>query len=386
MSLILTILIFLLVLSFLVLIHEAGHFFLARKNGVRVEEFGIGYPPRAAKLYTDRHGTEYTLNWLPVGGFVRLYGEDQDVEGDGVGQAFYRKKPWVRLAVIVAGAVVNFLFGVVVFGAIYTKTGIPTPLGYARIDEVVSGSPADVSGVQAGDRVIGAGVGEEQAVIGTSDAFIGFLAKHVGETIELTVMRGEENSPQRMYVYIRRADEVPQGQGAVGVVVSDLEFKRYAAWQMPFRGMWVGLKAAVAFGGAILVAFSEMIGRLITAGVVPSEVSGPVGIVYTAQKEGLLTSGFLATFHFMAILSINLAIINLLPFPALDGGRAALILVEMLFGARVKPSIERWLNAFGMATLLLLIVLISVRDVRVILGDEGVRRWWMEIWARVSRF
>lgn len=370
-----TLLIFLLILSFLVLIHELGHFVMARRSGVRVEEFGIGYPPRAVRLFTDKHGTDYTLNFLPFGGFVRLYGEETPESGDGVveedaRELFYRKPKRVRLAIIVAGAVINFLFGAVAFGAIYTKTGIPTPLEYVKVDEVVSASPAEAAGLVAGDKILGITPVDEFLTISSVDQFVNFLREHRGQEIVLDVERDGERIHQP--IYVRSQEETPEGQGAIGVAISDIEFRHYPLWQMPFRGMWVGLRSAVGFGWFLLGALGGMVRDLVFFGVVPKEVAGPVGIVYVAQKEGLLTSGWLSILNFSAVLSINLAIVNLLPFPALDGGRALFVLIEGVFGKPIKPGLERWANGLGMGLLLLLIVLISIRDIRTVVGEQMV--------------
>lgn len=368
-----TLLIFLLLLSFLVVIHELGHFLAARRSGVKVEEFGIGYPPKAKRLFTDKRGTEYTLNWLPFGGFVRLYGEDGKETKDA-GVAFYSKSKPVRLMIIVAGAVINFLFGVLAFGAIYTYTGIPTEMELVRIDEVMVGSPAEEAGLQGGEEVVAVAADNEVVEVKTVGEFVEEVGYYRGEEVRL-VLTDERVVP----VYVRTVEETPDDQGALGVLVSDFEFRHYPLWQMPFRGMWVGLQAAVAFGILLLVSLGEMLRNLIFSGVVPTEVAGPVGIVHTAAKEGLLTSGWVTIVNFAAILSINLAIVNMLPIPALDGGRALFIFLEGFIGKSRMPKVERYANTAGMAMLLFLILAISIRDVRGVLADEWVKTWWQGV-------
>jgi regulator of sigma E protease len=369
-----TAVIFLVVLSFLVVIHELGHFLSAKWAGMKVEEFGIGYPPRAVTVYTDSSGTAYTINWLPFGGFVKLYGEDGESQKRAnipVGKAFYTKAVWMRLLVVLAGAIVNFAFGVVAFGAIYSVVGIPTEFEYVKIEEVVTGSPAEQAGLEVGDRVTHVVVQSEESRVKTVEEFVGIVGEHRGETIGVKLEGQEAVVP----VYVRTEAEVPEDEGSIGVVISSFGLVKYPWWQMPFRGMVVGLNSAVNFGGLLLVALGEMVGNLVTMGQVPQEVAGPVGIVHTVSREGLLDEGLLAIINFAAILSINLAIVNVLPIPALDGGRALFLLMEMISGRRVPATWERVVNTVGFAFLITLIVLISVRDVANVLKDELFQNW-----------
>lgn len=380
-----SVLIFLLVLSFLVIIHELGHYLVAKWSGVKVEEFGIGYPPRALVLFKDKAGTEYTINWLPFGGFVRLFGEDGPAsveEGNKPAktkdEAFYTKPVWKRLLVVLAGALVNFAFGVLAFGGIYTILGIPTQGDHVLIEEVAENTPAALAGLEAGDKVVAITTGEETSEIKGVDDFIAMVVKNRGEEIELSL----ENKPNPVLIYVRTQEETPAEQGALGVVVSsDFSFEKYPFWQMPFRGMVVGLESALAFGRMLVEALGSMLSGLILRGDVPAEVAGPVGIAHVAQREQILTRGWVAIVNFAAILSINLAIVNVLPFPALDGGRAAFLFLELIFKRRIKPEFERLANAFGFGLLLLLIVLISARDVRNLLMDEAFRQWFSSLFS-----
>lgn len=369
-------LIFILVLSFLVLIHELGHFLVAKKAGVKVDEFGMGYPPRAWTMYKDKDGTEYTLNWLPFGGFVRMYGEDgpdSDKASSAKGMAFFDKPVGWRIAIVLAGVTINFLFGVIAFGAIYTKIGIPTVGEEVSIEIVSEGSPAEAAGIESGDVVLRIDENE----IGSVEEFIGAVSEKSGETVALEV-RDKGVVP----VYVRTNEEIPQGEGAMGVMINDMTFKHYPLWQMPFRGMVVGLQAAVNFGVMLVQALGEMLSGLVLRGDVPDEVAGPIGIAHLVQREGILDQGWLALLNFAAILSINLAIVNMLPFPALDGGRFLFLLYELVTARRIPPQVENISNVAGFALLLLLIVLISVRDVGRIFADEGVREWWMRLVGR----
>jgi regulator of sigma E protease len=363
-------------LSFLVIIHELGHFLVARKNNIGVEEFGMGYPPKALTIKKDAQGTEWTINWLPFGGFVRLYGEDGVGESRG-GRAFFEKSVRVRLMVVAAGAVVNFLFGALAFGGIYTAVGIPTQYAYVKIDEVSPGSPADKAGIKAGDAFDGVGVNGQITKVTNINDFIKAVSSYRGQVVSLK----RQDKPELVPVYVRPEKETPDGQGALGVVVTDFEMKHFPVWQMPFRGIAYGTKTAVDFGILLYKALGDMVGQLVK-GHVPQDVAGPVGIAYMAQKQGILTGGILEVVNFAAILSINLAIVNILPIPALDGGRAAFLIIEGLTKKKVKPEIEQKVNAVGFAALVMLLILISVKDIRTVAGDQGIQAWFKSIFRQ----
>lgn len=363
-------LIFLIILSFLVIIHELGHFLFARWAKIKVEEFGLGYPPKALTFFKDKLGTIYTLNWLPFGGFVRMFGEDS-ADGETGAGAFGTKPVTKRLLVVLAGATINFIFGVIAFGMIYSRHGIPTDLNGVKIGEIVADSPAAQAGLPTGVIIVRAGQNGSFVDTRNSQQLIQFVQENRGERIDLVTDSGETYQS-----YVRTVEETPQNQGALGVGLEDFELKFFPWYEMPFRGMWVGLKAAVGFGGLILQSLGTMLRDLIFAGQVPQDVAGPVGIVYAAEKEGFLREGFWAQLNFAAILSINLAIVNVLPFPALDGGRAVFLFWELLTRKRVNPKVEQWVNTAGFALLLGLIVLISLRDVGKVIADQAVQNWF----------
>jgi len=371
------IIIFVLVLSLLVIIHELGHFLMARRFGVKVEEFGVGYPPRAKILKTDKRGTLYSLNWLPIGGFVRLYGEEGVEAGEtplNTKEAFYLKPLRQRLPIIAAGVVVNFVFGVIIFAGLYTYLGIsqglPKDLGYVKVAEVSPGSPAERAGLKVGDQVVAVKTEQGSHVVTNSSQFIAKVSENAGRQITLVLT----NPAKETWVYVRNKAEIPPGQGSIGVVITDYEMFHYPLWQMPFRGIGVGLKSAFELGWLILTSLGMMVNKLLTQGQVPADVAGPVGIAYLATKEKLFTQGFVTLLNFMAMLSINLAIINILPIPPLDGGRAAMLLYEGITRKRVSAKLERNILTVGMLFFLILIVLISIKDVGQIVTDSGLIR------------
>jgi regulator of sigma E protease len=356
-----SIILFLIILSILILVHELGHFFMARKFGIKIEELGLGYPPR---LWGKRKGeTTYSVNWLPFGGFVKMLGEDSDEQVKDKSQlkrAFFKQKKRVRITVLMAGVIMNFLLGVVLFAAIYTKLGIPEEVDYLVITRVAEGSPAEAVGLKPEDKVVGMeGLvwPEKETVI---KDFVEYVNQHRGEEIRLKLEDGQE-----IGVVPRLEAETPEGQGALGVGITNVDAVLYPYWQRPFRGVWVGLKEAMAWSKEIVVSLGGMFYGLFK-GEVPKDVAGPVGI-YEISKH-VTREGFLATLQFVAILSVNLSILNLLPIPALDGGRLFFIVIESITRKRVKPEVEQVFHLIGIALIIGLMVLVTINDIRRLVG------------------
>jgi len=374
------IILFVLILSFLVIIHELGHYLVARKFKIRVEEFGLGYPPRALTLF-QKWGTVFTLNWIPFGGFVKLEGEDgtepilskdkkpsKKVSEDG---PFYEKSAQVRLLVILAGAIVNFVFGVIAFSIVFSFSGIPSG---AIIGSTADGSPAQQ--IQLPSNIAITAVKTEADFSPTRNSLEVMQAtqRFKGQTVTLvTTGPCEEAScgseTQEYQVYVRTAEEIPEGQGAVGIAFSADYYQFYPWYQQPFKGMLFGLEQAVSMGGQILMALRDMVVGLVTRGEVPDEVTGPVGIVHQANQSGIFSQGPILMLVFAGMLSINLAIMNVLPIPALDGGRALFIILEKIIGKHRVQKVEGYANYGGFIVLVGLIVLVTFRDIfRIVVG------------------
>lgn len=403
-----TILIFILILSFLIIIHELGHFVTAIWMKVKVEEFGIGYPPRAMTLFKWR-GIPFTLNWLPFGGFVKMEGEDgadqpaNDTAGNterdvpmksssksltaqaksikkpvhGVTtpqqahvatQPFYAKSKRARLLILLAGVFMNFVFGVLAFAIVFTRNGIPELTNSPRVGVVAENSPAQTAGVQPGEVITQVQIDSLTSEhIADSSEFVAVVNENLGKT--LTVTLEKDGLSRQVEIYARPQSERPAGEGAIGIAFDAIELRFYPWWQMPFRGMWVGLQQSVGLSWLILQAFADIFVKLFTQGQVPEGVAGPVGIVHQATKLGLFQEGWATILNFAGMLSINLAILNLLPIPALDGGRAMFVLLETFIGKRRRAQIEGRLNYVGFGVLLLLIVAITLKDVIVVVKD-----------------
>lgn len=370
----LTILIFLVLLSVLVLVHELGHFFAAKKLGVVAEEFGLGLPPKIRRLFTWQ-GTEFTLNWLPLGGFVRMRGEETKEEGKGKKEEgeeekqgyFYAQKPWKRAVILVAGVFMNLVLGVAAFTAVYTVLGIPEERDVVVIDGVAPGSPAERSQLIQGDVVNELRFTNYDLRITSTSEFIDFINAHRGEEITLNIKRGQEN--KEIVITPRIESETPAGEGALGVAISNIQFIHYPWWQMPFRASVTGFKEALGWGRNIVEGLGKMVTDLIVHGKVPNDLAGPVGIAKITGE--VAKRGWIPLFQLAGILSINLAVVNILPIPALDGGRLLFLGIEKLRGKPMDPNKERLAHLIGYTLLISLLILITIKD--LIGGITGLK-------------
>jgi len=354
-----SIIIFLIVLSLLILIHEFGHFYTAKKLGVWVEEFGLGIPPKA---WGKKIGeTIYSLNWLPFGGFVRLHGENLDDTVSKPDKAFSNKSKKSRALIVSAGVIMNFLLAVVAFGIVYSFTGVPKESDQVSVISITEGSPASDAGILEGDKILEVA----GTPVHTTQEFISEIAENLDSETPLVILRDGTNQS----VSITPRSDHPEDQGPVGVVISSTENYFPPLLLRPFYGVYYGFKEAIFWMMLIIAGFISMIQTLLT-GQVPAGVSGPVGIyALTTQAASF---GLLALINFMGILSLNLAIINILPIPALDGGRLFFIVLESVFGRKVLPRVENYLHLGGFVILIFLIVLITVSDVSKLITAGGI--------------
>ncbi len=354
-----SVIIFLVVLSLLVLIHEFGHYISAKRLGVWVEEFGLGIPPRA---WGKKLGeTLYSLNWLPFGGFVRLHGENLDDKVTVPERSFRNKSKKARAAIVSAGVVMNFLLAVVAFAIVYSVTGVPRESDQVSVIGVTEQSPAATSGIVVGDILLEI---NDSRLYSTED-FIAKVDQNLGKDVNLTILRdGEEKS----ITVVPRTDH-PEDQGPVGVVISTSETYFPPILLRPFYGIYYGFKEAVFWTTLVVTSFASMI-RTLVGGEVPAGVSGPVGIYALTTQAA--SYGIIALINFVGILSVNLAILNILPIPALDGGRLLFIVFEAIFGRKVLPKMENYLHLGGFVILILLILLITISDVSKLITAGGI--------------
>lgn len=346
-----TAVVFIIILSILVFVHELGHFTVARMIGVRVEEFGFGLPPRIwGKKIRD---TIYSINWLPIGGFVKLTGEDEMEEGPHPNiknrmEYFWARSKKERAAILLAGVTMNFILAVSITTYLLTQ-GVQEPSGRVHIESVVPKTPADAAGLQKNDII--QAVANKRVTV--PNDIITYVRAHTGETVVLTVVRGGET----LSLPIVPRKDFPKGEGPMGVAISDLEMKSYPLSRAPILAIKINLERA----WAMLAGLGSLIARLVQLKPVGSDVAGPIGI---AQVTGTaMKFGWKAVLEFMSILSLNLAVLNVLPIPALDGGRLAFVVFEKLLGRKVKPAFEQKTHSIGMIILFILILLISINDI-----------------------
>lgn len=342
-----SIIVFIIVLGLLIFVHEWGHFIVARLSGIKVEEFAFGFPPR---LFSWKRGeTRYAINLFPIGGYVKLLGEDG---GSQDPRSFGQQKVRTRLGVIVAGVVMNLVLAVValwlgfIIGMVPVVSS-PEDLGGTQsaqvlINYVADGSAASAAEFKSGDILTG---------FSTPESVREFTTSRGGETVQFSVLRNGETLEKN--VQLSADTETPLGVGLVQLTKVKLPV-------IPAFG------AAVTETGKTIAATVDFLGsffkRLFTTGEVAEGVSGPVGIFSaTAQATAL---GFTYILQIIAILSINLALLNILPFPALDGGRGLFVVLEGIVRRKVvREEIEGVIHAVGFLLLLLLVAVITYRDI-----------------------
>ncbi len=362
-----TVVLFIVVLAVLVFAHELGHFLAARSVGVRVSEFGIGFPPRLYTWKPEGSETTYSLNWIPFGGFVKLFKEDEDT-GALSPEEFARTldaKPWYqKVWVLVAGVLFNVLLA---WGLITAGLTIGVPMSIDETTEGVVGTPTTmILYVDEASPAGRAGFRVHDAIVRVTDstgaeagaditAIQDFIAMHEGQALQVVVQRAGEDVTLTAQPEMRTLEG--EERAVIGVVLDEVGIVRYPIWKALGVGAqttWVTLQSVVVGLG---VFFKDM--ALGDADF--STVAGPVGIAGLTGDAVAL--GFSALLSFAAMLSLNLAVINLVPFPALDGGRILFALIEAVKGSPVRPSVANTLNIIGFALLMLLMIAITVHDV-----------------------
>ncbi|MFA6486236.1 MAG: RIP metalloprotease RseP [Candidatus Magasanikbacteria bacterium] len=373
----LTAIIFILVLGVLVLAHEFGHFIAARKCGMKVEEFGFGFPPRAFGVRfldggkrewvwgnKDASGekTVYSINWLPIGGFVKIKGENGDAENDS--DSFMAKPAWKKTIVLAAGVVMNIVLAAVLLSVGY-MVGLPqttddvsdaTVVKDARIAilEVASGRPAALAGLKMGDEIIQIDEIKNPRIVDMQ----AYVDQKRGQEITFIIARGAENFEKK----ITPAVSAETGKGGIGVAIAEVGLIKYP-W---YLAIYHGVIATGAYLLAIVLAFWHLFVGLFAGKGAGEAVAGPVGIaVMTGQVARM---GLAYLLQFTAMLSLNLAVINILPIPALDGGRIVFTWLGKIFKKPVFMKFEQSAHAIGFALLMLLVVVVTVKDLGAFKG------------------
>ena len=360
----------LVILVVLVVIHEFGHFAMARAAGVRVHEFGIGFPPRARILHRGAD-TVYTLNWLPIGGFVRLEGEEGESEDP---RAFSNQRLRTRVVILFVGVAMNFLLAWLIFSLI---AGLADPVSNIRISSVQPDSPASAVGLvggvqigtapdgttplydQSGDLIIAID-GQRFPVFEdtTQDPALAYLRAHAGQTVTLTV-RHLGGTTSDVQVTLRPPAEVSKGVLGIGIqgpaATEDIQ-------RAPLEAIAVGFRRTIDASTLIIRGLQDLVRNLTNP-----PVQGPVGMVDTVGSfRTQLPPVYLL--WLIGVLSANLAVVNSLPLPPLDGGRVLMAMLGRFFGKRITPTLERNVYLAGWMGLMAFLVWITLFDVRRLVG------------------
>lgn len=379
-----TIIIFVAVLSVLVSVHEWGHFFTARRFGVKAEEFGFGFPPRILGFYKNRlnrwrfvrgtrdwdgldsevaeelrpatKATIYSLNWLPIGGFVKIKGENGDSRQSP--DSFAAKKIWQRITILAAGVVMNFLLAWILFSAAYLMGSPQTTSDLGKnarvsnqqvvVTAISPNSVAAAAGLQPGDIILKI---NEQEIKSESDLqnLIGVAA---GNKIDLAIDRSGESL---LVTVIPLAKD--NERATIGINFYSSSLVSYPFWS----ALREGAVTTIWVVAEIFRALSSLIVSLFKGVSVSDQFAGPIGIANLTGQAADLGLSYLL--QFMALLSINLAVINILPFPALDGGRIIFLLLEKISGRPVKKEVENLIHNIGFLLLMVLVVFITYSDI-----------------------
>lgn len=323
--------------SLLIIVHELGHFILAKLNGIKVEEFSIGMGPEI--LSRKGKETQYSLRLFPIGGYVKMLGEEEDSDDE---RSFSNKSPLRRISVILAGAIMNIIFALVVFAFIFSKTGFVLPI----VSDIVQNTPAAEAGLQKGDQIIKI---DGSRVFTNTDVAMGIqLSK--GETIDLLIDRNGERI--NLDVTPKIVKEGNSETYQIGFYYTPLESPTITQT----------LKHTVNQTISLVTQTYKSLKLMVTGGVnFKTDVGGPVTIIKMSGEAA--KNGAMNLFYFLAFISINLAVFNLLPFPALDGGWAVILLIELISRKKVPDKIVGALNYVGFMILIGFMILVTIKDI-----------------------
>ncbi|MFA6407158.1 MAG: M50 family metallopeptidase [Candidatus Paceibacterota bacterium] len=340
-------------LIILVIAHEFGHFIASKAFGVKVEEFGVGYPP---KLFGKKFGeTLYSVNLLPLGGFVRIHGEEEHAEEGAEPidpqRSFVHQAIWKRSFILIAGVVMNLIAGWLIFSGVF-MTGSPEHLILGEID---AKSPAAIAGLMRGDVITFAKLGELELKDPVQiKEFIGAVKRVAGTEVTIEVMREGKTIETKLTPRITP----PEGEGALGVELIEMGFVAKPF----FAALGAGFVAMASVLWLTILGFANLFVSLFVApSTALQSVAGPVGIFTLAAQTGEM--GFVYLAQLIGFISVNLAVLNLIPFPALDGGRVLFLCIEKIKGSPISSRTQRIINGVGFLALLALMVLVTVHDV-----------------------
>ncbi len=361
-----SIIIFIIILLVLVISHEFGHFIVAKKSGIRVDEFSFGFPP---KLFGKKIGeTTYNFNALPLGGYVKIYGEnpdDESINGPDKDRSFVNKPWYIKAAVLFAGVVMNFLVAWLLL-SIGFISGLPTSVEMAppgtiiknealTIVSISSDSPALKAGLKTGDKILSINTNNDNILVKKLSPKIlqNYILSHPTDKINFSLMRGKNLENISVIPSIKKVGENP----IVGISMDMI-----GTLSLPIhRAIWEGLKLTSTLTVKTAEGFYSLIKNSIMGHGNLSSVTGPIGIVGIVGDAA--NFGFIYLLSFVALISINLVIINLIPFPALDGGRLFFLLIEKIKGSPIKTQIANVVNFVGFSLLMIFMLVITYHDI-----------------------
>jgi len=327
---------------------------MAKKMGVKVEEFGIGLPP---KLFGIKKGeTLYSVNLLPIGGFVKLFGEEYSTPlALDKNRTFVNKKPWQKTLIVLGGVLGNFLLGWFIFSYLVTQ-GVPVPTNNVIVEKVTKNSPASMAGLKEKDVILKfvPPISPMSPIsLTSSTSLITLTQKYAGKNVKLLVQRGH----QQLTVDLVPRVNPPKGEGSLGIAITSFIEKKYPWYTAPYYGLIEAFNITAKISSEL----GKMLYNLVTFHKQNVDVAGPIGIANLAGQA--VKFGKNAFLEFLALLSLNLAIMNILPFPALDGGRLVFVLYEGITKKRPNKNFEKYTNLIGFIMLLSLAAIITVNDV-----------------------
>lgn len=351
--------IFIIVLGILVFVHELGHFITAKRAGMKVEEFGFGFPPRLWGL--KRGETIYSINLIPFGGFVKILGEDGAEKSNP--RSFASRPAGPRSVVLVAGVVMNVLLAFV-FLVIGNIIGLRIGLDDSQLSksakdikiqviEVVRKSPAEIAGIKVLNEIVGFKVGGKEVLTKSVSDVQDFVSQNRGRQVAIEIKNGNTVSEHNLVP----RENPPPGEGALGISLAATGLIKYPWYQAVYRG---GQDTGILLANTVY-GYGRVIKNAVISHKGGADLSGPIGIaVITGQAARL---GFAYLLQFTALISINLAVLNIIPFPALDGGRLLFVIIEKIKRSPVSKRVETSANAIGFALLILLMIYVTSRDI-----------------------
>jgi len=348
-------------LGLLIFLHELGHFFFAKREKVKVEEFGFGYPPR---IFGKKIGeTIYSLNWIPFGGFVKILGEEREAGKEPEPGSFYSKSMWARIKIIVAGALMFWVIAFVILSLLHVM-GVPTAVeddtkgnfsnAQIQIVQVEKNSPAELSGIKAGDVVKNLKIQGEDFKIEKVSQLQELIKQAAGKEVGIDILRGNSG----ISVLATPRENSPAGEGPLGVALMRVATIKYPFYEAIWRGAYQTFNLTVAY----LEGLGGIFKNIFTGGKVSGlQLMGPVGI--SQINFQMLQLGINYFLNFLVVVSIALAVCNLLPIPSLDGGKLMFLIIEAIKKSPVNPRVENTITSVTFILLLGLMAFITYKDI-----------------------